>query len=74
MDIRFTNRRAGFDRGELEKLLACLKHRRHSSNTITDILACLKHWRHSSNTITDIMEVEIRCELAKRDVAEGRWE
>jgi hypothetical protein len=57
MDIRFTNRWAGFDRRELEKLVACLKY-----------------WRHSNNTIGDIMEFEIRCELAKRDVAEGRWE
>ena len=57
MDIRFTNRWAGFDRRELEKLVACLRH-----------------WRRSSNTIADVMEIEIRSELAKRDVAEGRWE
>lgn len=38
MDIRFTNRWAGFDRGELEKLVACLKYWRHSSNTTLDIM------------------------------------
>ena len=57
MNIRFTNRWSGFDRGDLEKLVACLKY-----------------WRHSNNIIMDIMEAEIKCELAKRDVAGGRWE